>query len=364
MELQNKIKNRELRSIAEKVCQGVPVSDSDAEYMLTTNDILDLGSIANFLRSKLHGNNTYYGVNINLNYTNICQLRCPICAFSRDEDDEDAYCMTLGQIEERIRKALPLGIDEVHIVGGLHPTLTIDYYESMIRRIKSIKPSIFVVAFTAVEYDHFARLNSMSLEEVFKRLIDAGVGALPGGGAEIFSPRVRNVITPKKITGEEWIDVMRTAHKMGIKTNATMLYNHIESVEDIVDHLSRIRSLQEETGGFKTFVPLLYHDRNARMKSNRSTITGFDDIRIYATSRIYLHNVTHLKSLWMYVGDKMAQVLLKFGVDEMGATYNNEKIVHSAGAQTPDYGSESFLRRLIEEARFNPIRSTANYTIN
>ena len=360
MALPDIIQNIKLRTIAEKVCNDIPVGKEDARYMLTTHDILDLGAIAHHIRTKLHGDIAFYGVNMNLNYTNICELRCPLCAFSCDENDENAFLLSFDDIEQRILDAAGSGIDEVHIVGGLHPKLTIDYFEQMLRIIKTIKPDMHIVAFTAVEYDYFARKNNISLEEVFKRLMDAGVEALPGGGAEIFSPRVRDVIAPKKISGTQWLSVMRTAHKMGLKTNATMLYNHIEAAEDIVDHLSHIRDLQDDTGGFKTFVPLQFHSENTALDVTRTT-TGYDDIRIYATSRIFLHNVPHLKALWMYVGEKMAQTLLRFGVDDIGATYHNEKVVHAAGAQTPDFGSERFLKRLIHNAQLIPERTTASY---
>lgn len=360
MAFPNNIQNKKLRNIAEKVYSNVPVTKEDALCMLKTDDILDLGAIAKHIRTRLHGNIAYYGVNMNLNYTNICELRCPLCAYSCDENDENAFLLSFNDIEERIRSAVSMGIDEVHIVGGLHPKLKLGYFEKMIRLIKEIKPDMHIVAFTAVEYDYFAKINKVSLEEVFRRLMDSGVEALPGGGAEIFSVHVRDIIAPKKISGTKWLSVMRTAHKMGLKTNATMLYNHIEEPEDIVDHLSRIRDLQDETAGFKTFVPLQFHGENTKIDVKRFT-TGYDDIRIYATSRIFLHNVPHLKALWMYVGEKMAQVLLKFGVDDIGATYHNEKVVHAAGAQTPDFGSESFLRRLIHKAQLMPERTTASY---
>lgn len=360
MQFPDNIQNKKLRSIAEKVCSNIPASREEALYMLATDDILDLGAVAHYTRTRLHGNITYYGVNMNLNYTNICELRCPLCAYSCDEDDDKAFLLSFDEIEERIRNAVSLGIDEVHIVGGLHPKLSIDYFEQMIRLIKKIKPDIHIVGFTAVEYDYFAKKNKIPLEEVFRRLIDAGVEALPGGGAEIFSPDVRKIIAPKKISGKNWLAVMRTAHKMGLKTNATMLYNHKESSEDIVDHLLRIRELQDETGGFKTFVPLKFHGDNTKIDAKRLA-TGYDDIRIYAASRIFLHNVPHLKALWMYIGEKMAQTLLRFGVDDIGATYHNEKVVHAAGAQTPDFGSESFLRRLIQHAQLIPERATASY---
>jgi len=363
LNLPDTITNKKLKKIAVKVFEQIPVSKTDAGYMLSTDDILDLGKISNFIRTKLHGNTAYYGVNMNLNFTNICELRCPLCAFSRDAKDKDAFLLSLDEITERVQKAVLSGIDEVHIVGGLHPELKIEYFEKMIRRIKKIKPGLFVVAFTAVEIDYFAKKSKISVKETLKRLIDAGIGAMPGGGAEIFSPHIRNIIAPAKISGNRWLQIMRTAHEMGLKTNATMLYNHKEEIGDIAGHLEKIRKLQDETGGFKTFVPLLFHDTNTRIKAKRRTSTGYDDIRIYAASRIFLHNIPHLKALWMYLGDKMAQVLLRFGVDDFAATYFNEKVVHAAGAKTSDYGSETFLKRLIENAGLKPVRTTANYWI-
>ena len=360
MEPVDKIKDKTLCNIAEKVCQHIPVSKAEGLYMLKTNNILDLGTIAHYVRTRLNEDITYYGVNVNLNYTNICELRCPLCAFSCDEGDNKAFSLSLDEIERRIKNYTSLGIDEVHIVGGLNPKLKIDYFEEMIRRIKMVKPDIHIVAFTAVEYDYFAEKNRLSVEKVFDRLIDAGVDALPGGGAEIFSPDVRKIIAPKKISGEKWLDIMRIAHNKGLRTNATMLYNHRETPDDIIDHLYRIRLLQEETGGFKTFVPLRFHGENTQIKPSRFT-TGYDDVRIYATSRIFLHNVPHLKGLWMYLGEKMAQVLLRFGVDDIGATYHDEKVVHAAGAKTPDFGSEPFLQRLIKQAGLTPKRAAADY---
>jgi aminodeoxyfutalosine synthase len=357
------ITDKRLRKIAVKAVEKIPVSKADASYMLSTNEILDLGKISNFIRTKLHGDKAYYGVNMNLNFTNICELRCPLCAFSRDKKDRDAYLLSLDEISNRVKKAVISGIDEVHIVGGLNPELKIDYFEEMIRRIKKIKPDLFVVAFTAVEIDYFAKTSGLTVKETLRRLFDAGMGAMPGGGAEIFSPHVRNIIAPLKISGKRWLDIMRTAHEMGLKTNATMLYNHKEKREDIVNHLAEIRKLQDETGGFKTFVPLLFHDMNTRVKAKRKTSTGYDDVRIYAASRVFLHNVPHIKALWMYLGEKMAQVLLRFGVDDFAATYQNEKVVHAAGAKTSDYGSEPFLRRLIENAGLKPVRATANYWV-
>lgn len=356
----NTYKNPALRAIAAKVLEGEPVSTDDAMAMLTTADILELGTIADYVRTRINGPRAYYGVNMNLNYTNVCELRCPLCAYSRDAGDSDAYTLTLDQIEEKVRRAVSFGIDEVHIVGGLNPDLTLDYFLEMLRRIKRISGDLFVVAFTATEYDYFARRSNITLDELFRMMIDAGLGALPGGGAEIFSPDVRGVIAPKKISGARWIEVMQAAHRAGLKTNATMLFNHIESAGHIVDHLARLRDAQSQTGGFKAFVPLPFHRENTAIAEQRAG-TGFDDIRIYATARVFLHNIPHIKGLWMYLGEKMAQVLLKFGVDDIGATYHYEKVVHAAGAQTPDFGSETHLRRLIENAGLMPVRTNASY---
>ena len=358
--ISDKITDKHLKNIAQKVYSNIPVNFDDAVYMLKTNNILDLGTIADFIRNKLHGITTFYGVNMNLNYTNICELRCPLCAFSCNKDDTKAYLFTIKEIENRVQKAVDSGIDEIHIVGGLHPELRLEYFEEMLRIIKKIKPDINIVAFTAVEYHYFAKINNISIKEVFKRLIKAGVNTLPGGGAEIFAKNIRNIIAPKKISGEKWLAIMETAHNMGLKTNATMLYNHKESIEDIADHLLKLRNLQDKTKGFKTFVPLQFHSRHTQISIQKST-TGFDDIRVYASARIFLHNIPHIKALSMYVGDKIAQVLQKFGVDDIGATYNNEKVVHAAGATTPDFGSEKFLKRLITKAGFTPQRTTALY---
>lgn len=357
------IKDKKLIPVSEKVLSGTPVNDEDLKVMLSTDDVVGLGSIASYMREEINGRKAYYGVNMNLNYTNICELRCPLCAFSCDRDDPNAYTCSLDEIEKMVSREVERGIDEVHIVGGLNPSLKIDYFEEMLRRIKKIKNELFIVAFTAVEYDYFARINNMPVEEVFRRLIDSGLGALPGGGAEIFAEKTRSIIAPKKISGRRWLEIMAIAHGFGLKTNATLLYNHIEDTDDIVYHLSELRSLQDRTGGFKTFVPLLYHDENTEIKSVKKADTGFNDIRLYASARIFLHNIPHIKALWMYVGEKMAQVLLNFGVDDIGATYNYEKVVHSAGATTPDFGTEGFLRRLIESAGFIPERVTADYGV-
>lgn len=359
--LPDTISDAALRPIAKKVYEEKPVNASDARLLLTTNSILDLGRLASHVRKRLHGDKAFYGVNLNMNFTNICELRCPLCAFSSGEGEPGAYMLTLGEIERRVRVAAAAGVDEIHIVGGLNPGLKLAYFEDMLRRIKKIKPGLFITAFTAVEIDYFAANEGLSVEETLGRLMEAGLGAMPGGGAEIFSPRVRKAIAPLKIPGKRWLEIMRTAHLAGLKTNATMLYNHLETTTDIVDHLSRLRDLQDETGGFKTFVPLQFHGENTGIAARRAASTGYDDIRIYAASRIFLHNIPHIKALWMYLGERMAQTLLRFGVDDFSGTYSEEKVVHAAGAATADRGTEAFLRRLILDAGLKPVRTTAGY---
>jgi len=353
------ITDKNLLAINEKVEMGIAVNDEDAIAMLSTNDIMGLSYIAHNIKKKLHGDTVFYGVNMNLNYTNICMLRCPLCAFSRDKNDTDAYVLSLDDIAAKVRQAGD--IDEVHIVGGLHPDLPFSYYEDMLKTIKTIKPSIHIVAFTAVEYDYLSHKFNIPLDKLFQRFKNAGLGSIPGGGAEIFAPEVRATIAPKKISGKRWLEVMSIAHRNGIKTNATMLFNHIEKPEDIIDHMRQIRQLQEKTYGFKTFVPLVFHEEHTKIKAKQKDPTGYDLIRIYATARIYLHNVPHIKALWMYVGEKVAQVLLQCGVDDIGATYYDEKVVHSAGAKTPAWGSEPFLQHIIRDAGFTPMRVNASY---
>jgi aminodeoxyfutalosine synthase len=355
------IQDAPLQAIAGKVSDGIPINGDDALYLLRSPGIMEIGALAHSVRTRLHGDRTFYGVNLNLNYTNVCELRCPLCAYSRDAGAEGAYTLSPGEIESRVRAAVLNGIDEVHVVGGLNPELDLAYYEELLRAIRRAGPELYVVGFTATEYDYVARRQGLPLEEVLRRFHEAGVNALPGGGAEVFAPEVRQVIAPRKMPGQRWLDVMRAAHQTGMKSNATLLYGHIESAEQIVDHLTRLRSLQEETGGFKAFVPLAFHPENTTLTAGPRAPGGFSDIRLYATARLFLHNIPHLKALWMYLGEAMAQTLLDFGVDDIGSTYADERIVHAAGATTEPSGSEARLQRLIRAAGKTPVRTASDY---
>jgi aminodeoxyfutalosine synthase len=355
------IQDAPLQAIAGKVKDGIPLSGDDALYLLKSHRIMEIGALAHSVRTRLHGDRTFYGVNLNLNYTNVCELRCPLCAYSRDAGTRGAYTLSPTEIESRVRAAVLNGIDEVHVVGGLNPELDLAYYEELLRAIRRAGPDLYIVGFTATEYDYVARRQGLPLEEVLQRFRDAGVSALPGGGAEVFAPEVRQVIAPRKMPGQRWLDVMRAAHQAGLKSNATLLYGHIETPEQIVDHLTRLRALQEETGGFKAFVPLAFHPENTAVTASPRVQGGFSDIRLYATSRLFLHNIPHLKALWMYLGEAMAQTLLDFGVDDLGSTYSDERIVHAAGATTEPSGSEVHLQRLIRAAGKTPVRIASDY---
>ncbi len=361
MNVPNTIQDAPLQTIAGKVNDGIPLGGEDALYLLNSPRIMEIGALAHSVRTRLHGDRTFYGVNLNLNYTNVCELRCPLCAYSRDAGTEGAYTLSPKDIEARVRVAVLKGIDEVHVVGGLNPELDLAYYEELLLAIRRAGPELYVVGFTATEYDYVARRQGIPLEEVLRRFREAGVNALPGGGAEVFAPEVRQVIAPRKMPGQRWLDVMRAAHQAGLKSNATLLYGHIETPAQIVDHLTRLRSLQEETGGFKAFVPLAFHPDNTTVSASARVPGGFSDIRLYATARLFLHNIPHLKALWMYLGEAMAQTLLDFGVDDMGSTYADERIVHAAGATTEPSGSEARLQRLIRAAGKTPVRTASDY---
>lgn len=345
-----------LSEIKDKVLADQRLSGEEGMALMASNDLLALGELADIVRKKKSGDNAYFNLNFNINYTNICISRCPLCAFNRDL--EGGYLLSLEEIEEKVHYGLGLGIKEFHIVGGLHPKLNLSYYEEMLRRIKKIDNNIFLQAFTATEIDYISR--NLSLEETLKRLKDAGLDSIPGGGAEIFSERVRQIICPNKIKGKRWLEVMETAHKLGIRSNATMLYGHIETAEERVDHILQIRELQDRTGGFLAFVPLAFHPQNTSLSYCQGS-SGVDDLRVFAVSRLLLDNITHIKGLLMYLGEKLVEVALSFGVNDIGGTGWQEKIVSSAGAQTPSEISNLRLIRIIKNAGRIPIEVNSAY---
>lgn len=355
--------NSKLRDLQEKVEHGERLSFEDGVRLFQTNDIPFIGVLAHQVRSRLNGKNVYYSINLHLNHTNVCTAHCVFCAFARRPGESGGYTFSHEEIREKVKEAITqFGINEVHIVGGLNPNLGLEYFIEMFRMIRAISPAIFIKALTAVEIDDLADRTGLSWEEVLKRLQEAGLNGLPGGGAEIFAEVTRRKICAHKTTSDKWLEIHRIAHRMGMPTNCTMLYGHLESIEDRVDHILRLRALQDETHGFQSFIPLAFNAENTPIEGFGEP-TGYTDLKMYAVSRLLFDNVPHLKVHWTTLDLKIAQVALSFGVDDVGGTNLNEKIMHDAGNETPIDLSEKALRTLIEEAGYEPVLVDSSYAV-
>jgi aminodeoxyfutalosine synthase len=351
-----------LSSISEKVKKGMRISDDEALFLFESGDFLDVGEMAASVNERKNGRRVFFNVNRHINYTNICVKRCKFCAFSRQTGEVGSFTLSLSEVRSRAEEALRQGATELHIVGGLHPELPFDYYLEMLKAVKAVAPSIHVKAFTAVEIDHLAAISGLSTGRVLSMLRDSGLGSMPGGGAEIFAPKVREDLCPEKISGDRWLSIMEEAHTIGIRSNATMLYGHLESFADRVDHLRRLRELQDRTGGFQAFVPLAFQPGNTRLWTGRmSGTTGMDDLRTMAVSRIYLDNFDNIKAYWVMLGEKIAQVALSFGVNDLDGTVIEEKIGHDAGAASPQSLSRDEILRLIRKAGKQPVERDTLY---
>lgn len=351
--------------IWQKVQAEERLSKEDGIRLMNSHDMIALGYMANWVREKKHGDKTYFNTNRHINPTNICQTLCVFCAFGVRMKDPNAYTMTMEEIEHRA-DLIPLEATEIHIVGGNNPALKIDYYEEMLQRLKKKLPHIHLKAFTAVEIDHFSRVNKLPAEEILKRLIAAGLDSMPGGGAEIFAEKPRSIIADHKTSGDRWIEIHEIAHNLGLRSNCTMLYNHIETMEDRVDHLIMLRELQDRTGGFQTFIPLSWHPDNTeliKMYPDLNWSTGFDDLKVLAVARLMLDNIEHIKTYWIQVGTKMAQTALWFGADDIDGTVVEEKIYHAAGAETEQQLEKSELIRLIQAAGRVPVERDTLYNV-
>jgi aminodeoxyfutalosine synthase len=353
-------KNGGLVSIREKVEAGQRLSAEDGLALEASGDLLAIGAMANLVRERYNGNLAYYNVNTHINPTNVCVYRCDFCAFRADLDEERAYVMSEREVKERAEQAHARGATELHIVGGLHHKLPFSWYVDVVRWVKAAAPKIHVKAYTAVEIEWFCKLSRKSIADVFGELVDAGLGSLPGGGAEIFHPEVREQICGAKASTEKWLEVHRRAHGLGLHSNATMLYGHIEGPAHRIDHLVRLRELQDETGGFQTFIPLAFHPDNSRM-SEIAKPSGVMDLKTMAISRLMLDNFPHIKAYWVMLGIKAAQVALSFGADDLDGTVVHEKIYHEAGAETPQEISVAEIERLIREAGRVPIERDTLY---
>ncbi|MCM2358402.1 MAG: aminofutalosine synthase MqnE [Geobacteraceae bacterium] len=352
-----------LSSIAEKVRTGQRISDAEALFLFESRDLLEIGELAAFANERKNGARVFFNVNRHINHTNICVNRCGFCAFSRTADQPGAYVYDLREIEERARQALAQGATEIHMVGGLHPDLPFGFYLEMLRTVKGVSPALHVKAFTAVEIDYLAKLAGLSLAETLHELKQAGLGSLPGGGAEILAAEVRQQLCPEKISGERWLAVMEEVHRAGLKSNATMLYGHIESYRHRVDHMRLLRELQNETGGFQVFIPLAFQPENTPLKLGRRPGYGggVDDLKTLAISRIYLDNFAHIKAYWVMLGEKIAQVSLAFGVNDLDGTVVEERIGHDAGASSPQAMGREEIVTMISKAGRIPVERDTLY---
>ncbi|MCB1195417.1 CofH family radical SAM protein [bacterium] len=347
-------------TIRRKVESGARISDAEALWLLTQGDLHFMGEMANIRRREKVGDNAYYQFNFNLNHTTICELECELCAYY---NNKSGYTMKLPEIEDAVRAASKKGANEVHIVGGLNPNLPFSYFIEMCQRIKGIDKNMHIQAFTTVEIDYFAKRSGKTTLQVLQELKDAGLDTLPGGGAEIFAQRVRDIICSKKISGQAWLDIMEEAHSVGIPSNATMLYGHVETPEEIIDHMRRLREVQDRTGGFFAFVPLAFFPQNTKIPGVAvgNFTSGVLDMKIISLGRIYLDNFDHVKSMWMIYGYKGCQVGLDYGADDIGGTYFDEIIVHAAGAETPKSVSKPEIIDLIKKMGRTPIEVNSKY---
>jgi aminodeoxyfutalosine synthase len=356
-----------LLPIAEKVMAGARLSVDDGITLFESNDLLAIGALADRVNRQQNGDRVFLCANQHLNPTNVCVLRatCVFCSFARRPKEDGAYTMTLEEAFHEAAVARDTPVREFHVVGGLHPKLRVSYYEDLIRGLKERHPGVEVKALTAVEIAHLARVERTTVEDVLIRLREAGLDTMPGGGAEVFSKGVRATIAERKLAAEEWLDVHRRAHALGIRSNCTMLYGHVESMADRVDHLSLLRDLQDETGGFLAYIPLAYHPDNnelgEQLGRQGTATTGFDDLKNLAVGRLFLDNIGHIKTHWIMNSAKVSQIALHFGVDDLEGTVRRERIYHEAGAQTPEGMTFAEIVHLIRDAGKRPVERNARY---
>jgi len=354
-----------LGRIRDQVMNRERLSEEDALRLFEAKDLAALGALANHVREARHGDLTFYNKNVHLNATNVCVASCKFCSFARPDDKtaSEGYTMSLDQAVEHVVSKRSLGVTEVHIVNGLHPDLPWEYYTETLRRLRAAWPELAIKAYTAVELHFFAQRFGKTVEQVLRELIAAGLTTIPGGGAEIFAPRVRRKLCDDKATADEWIEVHRTAHRLGVKSNATMLYGTIETLAERVDHMARLRRLQDETAGFQVFIPLAFHPEHNMIGKAFPKPTGYDGLRTYAVARLFLDNFDHLKAYWVMLGERLAQSALSFGVDDLDGTVLEERIYHMAGARTPQALSEPQLHRLIRTAGRVPAERDSLYRL-
>ena len=354
----------ELEKIEQKILHGERLNFDDGINLFNCHELTWLGALADEVRKKICGDIVYYNVNCHVNLTNICSSRCKFCAFGRDENSSGAYSMTTEQVINLIEDALKdPNMAGLHVVSGLHPTWTFENYLEKIKVIHEKFPELYIKGFTGVEITHFAKISGRSVENVLLELKSAGLQAIAGGGAEILSSRIRNLLCPKKATAEEWLNVARTAHKLGIKTNASMLYGHIETFAERVEHLIKLRELQDETGGFQTFIPFPFLPKNTALENEIKQTSMWDDLRTMAISRLMLDNFKNIKAYWVMLTVPVAQVALSFGANDIDGTIHKENILHDAGATSPTNLAEDEIIKIIREVGRIPAACDCNFNI-
>lgn len=351
-----------LGDILAKVKGGERLDLDDGARLYRSPDLLAVGYLANLVRERKNGNNAYFIYNQHINYSNICTNLCKFCAFGKDASSPLAYEMSIDDIRKKVEERLDEPITEIHMVGGIHPELPFSYYLDALSVIHEVRPEVHIQAFTCVEIAHLATLADMSVEDTLKELMAAGLGSIPGGGAEVFSPRIRAKTCEKKLSGEGWLEVAKTAHRLGLQSNATMLYGHIETIEERLEHLDMLRRAQDETGGFMTFIPLAFHPKNTEM-ADISRGSGIEDLKNIAVARCFLDNFPHIKAYWVMIGIKMAQVALSFGADDIDGTVKEEIITHMAGAETEQAQARRHLVRIIQEAGRVPMERDTLFNV-
>ncbi len=352
-----------LGDLVDKVVEGERLTEADGMRLFESPHVSAVGALANLVRERLHGDITYFNRNLHINATNVCESDCIFCSFARRMPDaDDAYTMSIEEAVGRVKALRNTFVTEVHIVNGLHPDLPFRYYTDLLSAIKRERPDLHIKGFTAVEIHYYAEKFGMSYAEVIQAFHDAGQDSMPGGGAEVFAHRARKKLCPTKVDTEGWLEVHRTAHKLGMRSNATMLFGSIETLEERVDHMLRLRELQDETGGFQTFIPLRFHNEGNRLRKLRSP-TDVDTLRTMAVSRLMLDNFPHIKAYWVMLGVQLAQLCLSFGCSDMDGTVREERIYHMAGAKTPQQLTHKELIALIRRAGRVPVERDTLYAI-
>ena len=352
--------DQRLESVYLKVLNNSRLSKEDGIIIYETYDLIGLGQIADRVRRALHGNKAFYIYNQHLNYTNICKNQCLFCAYAKEDKQDGSYAWTAQEIEKKLLDRIDEPINELHIVGGLNQDLPFEYFIDLLKTIKRVRSKATIKAFTCVEIDYLSNLSGLSVEKTIEKLKQAGLEMMPGGGAEVLNLRIHDELFPKKIGHERWLEIVKSVHKAGIKTNATMLYGHIETIEERVDHLITLREVQDETHGFSAFIPLAFHSENTKL-SHLPPTTAVEDLKNIAAAWLMLDNFDHIKAYWVMIGEKLAQVALNFGADDLDGTIIEERVTHSAGAKSAKGLTQDQMEDMIIRAGFEPVERDSFY---